>query len=442
MTRGESMFKRVRYKNFKAFDAADLILAPITVIMGPNNSGKSSILSGLKILSQTVESSDPTVNLLLNGSNGDFGTYKDVVFGNSKKKHMQMYIEVEKKKSMCSLEVNYMYRAQLQEIVAKDITLKINNSSLKVAYSDDSGKHYLERLDNFEVPKTIRSHIAEDLRIANFIPNYIGRNHYQKNEKSATHTFLSKLNDNYHFNMFQASRQLRSALTGIECVSAMRMAPQRTYMFTGENRNKIGKNGEHSVSIMVMDNLRRGSKSKQIKEKVTEWLTKADIASDIKVQKISDRHYELLFRHPYTKEYENFADVGYGNSQILPILVAGYNLSEGSTLIIEEPEIHLHPKAQFMIGDFVSDLCSRNIQSLIETHSEHFILRLQQLITEKKLKPEDVAIYYVWPNETKKEIKRIGIDESGYFTDEWPNGFFPERYDAAKSLSKTRFGVI
>lgn len=436
------MFKRLRYKNFKAFEYVDLDLTPITIIMGPNNSGKSSILSGLKILSQTLASTDLSVNLLLNGSNGDFGTYKDLVFGNSKKKHMQIYLETMRKSSFNSLEINYKYRTQLEEIIAKDIILKCNESSIRVSYSDDSNKHYVSKINNLEVPISIRSYISEDLKMENFIPfyrNLIGR---RRDNKSSTSSYLNKINDESLFDLTSTGRYIRNKILQIDCVSAMRMAPQRTYMFSGESRNKVGKNGEYSINILAMDNLKRGSKSKQIKEKVVDWLKKADIASDIKVDKISDRHFEILLKHPYTKEYENYADVGYGNSQILPILIAGYNMPEDSTLIIEEPEIHLHPKAQFMIGDFVKDLCDSKIQTLIETHSEHFILRLQQLIAEKRLEPEDVSIYYVWPNETRKIVKQIRIDMNGYFIDEWPNGFFPERYDAAKSLSKIRFGVM
>src|SRR3569623_479299 len=117
--------------------------------------------------------------------------------------------------------------------------------------------------------------------------------------------------------------------------------------------------------------MRRGGKTKGNPGKVVDWLSAAGIASDVRIDPLSDRYYEIHIQHPVTKEYENYADVGYGNSQVIPVLVAGYGLDSNDTLLVEEPEIHLHPKAQAELGNFFVELLEKGVQSIVETHSEH-----------------------------------------------------------------------
>ncbi|BES66096.1 hypothetical protein SANA_25350 [Gottschalkiaceae bacterium SANA] len=438
------MISNIRYKNFKAFSELNIDLAPITLFLGPNNSGKSSILSGIRILNQTLNSTDPNVSMLLRGKNGDFGTYKDIVFGNSTKRHMEIGISVMPKKPIykIDLDLKYKYRPKRQEIIAKNIYFKDNRQCMSMSYSEDSDKFLLDVISNVEVPASIKATVSKGLLVDNFIPVFRSRRYYGDDEITQTQRFLDELNMKKLMFLNRHSENMRQELRNIEYIGAMRIPPQRTFMYTGENRKFVGSSGEHSVNILAMDTLRKGNKSKSIKHKVEQWLNAADIASELVIHRISDRHFELKIRNKETGELENYADVGYGNSQILPVLVAGYNLDEGKAIIIEEPEIHLHPKAQFCIGDYLKDLYNQGVQSLVETHSEHLIIRMQQLIAAKELAPEDVAIYYIWPEGTTKHIKRINMDLQGQFINEWPRGFFPERYKAAKDLSRIRYGVL
>lgn len=190
--------------------------------------------------------------------------------------------------------------------------------------------------------------------------------------------------------------------------------------------------------MLAMDSMRRGRKSRGIRQNVVNWLQIAGIASDIKIVHLSDRYFEVHIQHPITKEYANFADVGYGNSQVIPVLVAGLNAEGGDTFIVEEPEIHLHPKAQAELGDFFLDQFKRGVQSVIETHSEHMIVRLQRHIAQGNLQPKDVRIYYVHPTSSGKELIPLELNAQGIFTAEWPGGFFPERLAEAKELAIAR----
>ncbi len=143
-----------------------------------------------------------------------------------------------------------------------------------------------------------------------------------------------------------------------------------------------------------------------------------------------------MLKHPLSEEVENILDVGSGCGQILSILVAGYSLKKGSIFVVEDPEIHLHPRAQAELGDFFKDLLSNGVQSFVETHSEHFLLRILSYIASGKIKPDDVRIYYVYATEKGKQIKFLPVDNQGFFKEEWPEGFFPERLEEAEKIAK------
>ena len=130
-----------------------------------------------------------------------------------------------------------------------------------------------------------------------------------------------------------------------------------------------------------------------------------------------------------------FSDVGSGYSYVFPILTSLWcrRLS-----IIEQPELHLHPKLQSELADVFVDAFNRGRLSIIETHSEHIILRLIRRLrdtsnTEKniskvlKLKPDNLQIYYFEPNNGVTTVKKIRLDENGEFLNIWPDGFFTER---------------
>ena len=121
-------------------------------------------------------------------------------------------------------------------------------------------------------------------------------------------------------------------------------------------------------------------------------------------------------------------DVGFGISQLLPFVVQSL-VSAKQIISIEQPEVHVHPKLQADLGDLLAEAIQkpRQNQFIIETHSEHLVLRLQRLVYEKKLKPEQVSVIYVSRGPEGAETQRLRLDEDGDFIDDWPNGFFPER---------------
>ena len=214
----------------------------------------------------------------------------------------------------------------------------------------------------------------------------------------------------------------------------MRRAPERTYVNTGVASRRIGADGSAWPTMIASGSPQR----KRELDAASNWLSAAGIARSVTVSWIGDRHYEIVVTNPVTGEPENIADVGQGTSQVLPVIIAGLRLRPDDTLIVEEPEIHLHPRAQAALGDYFANLCNRGVQALVETHSEYFIVRLQQQIASGQLDPEHVMLYYVYSEPDGKKIKPVTLDDTASFRDQIPGGFFPQRIDEARKLIEAR----
>lgn len=131
-------------------------------------------------------------------------------------------------------------------------------------------------------------------------------------------------------------------------------------------------------------------------------------------------------------------DVGIGVSQVLPVLVSAY-ASKNKLLAIEQPEIHLHPALQAELGDvFLQSALGDNGNTfLIETHSEHLLLRILRRIREtsdgelpagfREVDPDDVAVLFIQPGPDNTEVIEIPVTPEGEFERAWPGGFFAER---------------
>lgn len=150
----------------------------------------------------------------------------------------------------------------------------------------------------------------------------------------------------------------------------------------------------------------------------------------------ADRIRELVLVDQRTNTVVTHRDVGIGISQVLPVLVMAYG-SQGKLLAMEQPEIHLHPALQAELGDVFIEaaLGSRQNTFILETHSEHLILRLMRRMRETyqrketglpPVTPADVSVLYVEPNGTRSIVREMPLNELGELVKSWPGGFFEE----------------
>ncbi|MBI1832856.1 MAG: DUF3696 domain-containing protein, partial [Planctomycetes bacterium] len=132
----------------------------------------------------------------------------------------------------------------------------------------------------------------------------------------------------------------------------------------------------------------------------------------------------------------NIAGMGEGVSQILPIIACTLFGARDDCLLVEQPEIHLHPALQAELGDLFIDVSQNgHRQILVETHSEHLVLRIRRRIAEGKLSPDQVAILFVEKQGGESTVRRLDLNCRGHFSD-WPKGFFDEAYQEAMALAE------
>ena len=148
------------------------------------------------------------------------------------------------------------------------------------------------------------------------------------------------------------------------------------------------------------------------------------------VDQISEQFYKVKVCAKGSKNGVDLPDVGFGVSQVLPVLVECFYAQPGSIILMEQPEIHLHPSAQSALADVMIDVINsrengvnRNIQLIIETHSEHFLRRLQRRIAEDVVSQEKVSAYFANVTKRPATLDPLQIDMFGSIKN-WPENFF------------------
>ena len=397
-------------------------------------------------MAQTALHQDPSVPVLLDGPFGDYGAFVDVVHGNHRGRVMTLGLTVPMRKDStkgdrsASLVTEFKYRLQRREIVIKSSRLSIDDSpQLDMVRPTNGERLNLRGVSGVSVPPEARGQFGDALRTNGFVPNVNLFALESRIRRAQSTARIADVLRSSSRDVRRASESISSALRRVEVIGAMRQPPLRTYLHSGAVGRHIGVAGENWGALIATASSARGRSTSFLRD-VKRWMKKAGIASDVKIRWLSDRHFEVVVEHPMTHELENVSDVGRGTSQVLPVIIAGYRLSRDSTFLVEEPEIHLHPRAQASLGDFFVDMTKRGVQSVVETHSEYLIMRLQQHIASGRLSPEDVLFYYVDASGESKRIRSLELDENATFSDGIPGGFFPQRLSEASQLVKARGG--
>jgi predicted ATPase len=182
-------------------------------------------------------------------------------------------------------------------------------------------------------------------------------------------------------------QKIKRDLSNIKYIGPIRKPAERSYI-TGFFKD-LGFSGEHATQILAIDG--------DLKNKVQKSLKNMNIAEDIQIdiRKDKQRNFEFKLKSHFAERGINFKDMGCGTSQLLPIIVQSLMNKDESLVILEQPEVHLHPKTQAELADFFTDIASNDHRFLIETHSDYFIERLRYHIATGKFRSKDVILYYV-----------------------------------------------
>lgn len=227
--------------------------------------------------------------------------------------------------------------------------------------------------------------------------------------------------------VIEAGKALKQTLGDLFPIRPFRSLPQRYYIPTGTNPWQVGYWGH------LLPDLLFSHPDPELVNQTNEWLKRLEIDYMLEVKKVGPDPgdpFAVRLMDIRRKEPVNVAlpDVGFGISQLLPFIVQSL-VPTKQIISIEQPEVHVHPKLQADLGDLLAEAIKESSRKrfIIETHSEHLILRLQRLVRNKLLEPEDVSVIYVSRRPEGAKAERLHLDEDGDFIDEWPNGFFLER---------------
>ena len=226
----------------------------------------------------------------------------------------------------------------------------------------------------------------------------------------------------------KASTLLRGYLDNLVYIRPLRANPERLYIFGGNNGEQVGQGGKNLADVLYT--------KPDVLNAVNKQFELFDLGYEIKISKFKDEEtselsdvFAIRLIDKYTKVNVSLLDVGFGISQILPVIIKSVS-SENETIIIEQPEIHIHPRLQAQLGSLLAEsVKSFGNRFIIETHSEHLLLRLQKLIRNGELSHKDVALVYVDRDIDGSRCLKIRLDCDGDFMDKWPNGFFDERFN-------------
>ncbi|WP_345795922.1 DUF3696 domain-containing protein [Castellaniella sp. MT123] len=437
------MLTHLHIKNFKAWkDTGPIRLAPLTVIFGANSAGKSSLGHLLLALQQTARSTDRKRALYLGDASSsiDLGTFADCLHGHDLRQALSFELGWNLPKALDvrdPLQPDRHYRGTQMRL---DVTLMANRvqqpemQALRYALSSD-GRDVLDvSLARDDKRKLSLSSGTYGFKMAD------GRK-WPLEEPEKFYRLSDVSMARYKNAGFLADFALatESMLERVSYLGPLRNQPQRIYRWSGDTPASVGQMGESTIAAILAAEsegrrLNRGPRrpTQGFAEFIAAWLKDLGVIQDFAVRPVAAgrKEYEVLVKTHAKAPEVKITDVGFGVSQVLPALVQAFYCPPHSTVWMEQPEIHLHPQAQAELADvFVSATqarengAARNAQLIVESHSEHFLNRLQRRVAEGVVRPQDVAVYFCRRAGSATELEPLRLDMYGAI-ENWPEHFF------------------
>lgn len=437
------MLTHLHIRNFKAWkDTGPIRLAPLTVLFGANSAGKSSLGHLLLALQQTARSTDRKRALHLGDASSliDLGTFTDCLHGHDLKQPLSFELGWTLPKALDvrdPLQAESRYQGDRMQL---DVTLAANKAqqpevqALRYSLSS-SDKEVLDvALERDEKRKLNLTSDHYSFKMAD------GRK-WPLEEPEKFYRLSDTSMARYKNAGFLADLALATEgmLERISYLGPLRSHPQRIYQWSGDTPASVGQMGEYAVAAILAAqgegrrlNRQVGGHTKGFAEFIAAWLKDLGVIHDFAVRPVAEgrKEYEVLVRTHAKAPEVKITDVGFGISQVLPALVQAFYCPPNSTVWMEQPEIHLHPQVQAELADvFISATQAReggkprDVQLIVESHSEHFLNRLQRRVAEGTVKPEDVAVYFCRRTGSATELEPLKLNMFGEI-ENWPENFF------------------
>ena len=270
-------------------------------------------------------------------------------------------------------------------------------------------------------------------------------------EKSETRSFVQPMQPRL---ITEATLYLDNFFAGsLKYLGPLRDTPKPLYpLAPAADPHDVGLRGEHTASILELHKnkkiryipsanfkdpgIDRKTVTRTLEAAVTDWLQYLGVASSVKSRDLGKLGHELKVGLSNSASTHDLTHVGVGVSQVLPILLMCLLADTDSTLVFEQPELHLHPRVQTLLGDFFLSIALCSKQCVVETHSEYFIDRLRFRIAAASPENElnsQAKIYFVEKPSRTSSFREVVINEYGAISD-WPEGFFDQSQQQAEEI--------
>ena len=433
--------RRYELKGYKAFASQlhPLEIAPITIVIGHNNSGKSALVRAPVLIADSLK--DDSQMLSLNTRNLDFGqSYSDIFHrggGDEPVPTITFVIDVDVESHGLRLETDIFLD---YKPVKHQTTPVIRRWTLRDIASIPNPNGGLPGLPIDIVP------LSSGEKIITVAGESFSQNISWNRLLPLPAWLLSRLTEikggSETFSLLMDLKRLGSS---IHHLGPFRAVPARQYEVQDVEPLMEG-DGKGAVELLAWDRRRGGT----LLDDVSRWFKlERNFGFDLRLDGSSERAgMSSLSLVGDAGVAVNLSDAGSGIAQVLPLVVRRFQLEDPrwsdslpTLQIIEQPELHLHPAACASLGDlFVDTALKGSMDILAETHSENLVLRIRRRIAEGQISPDKVAIYWV-ENEggTAASFKRLAIEEDGWIED-WPDGVFTEDAEESRALARAMRG--
>jgi predicted ATPase len=456
------MLQRLNFTSFKGWREADLRFGKITGIFGPNSSGKSSLIQFLLLLKQTKDATDRALTLELGGPLASFGTYGDLIFRHAQTNHLQWLFSFEMDQPLTIHNATSKRSEQLlsekvirvrAEVDSKNgaprsrlLTYTIGNLrfALRLRRGEETAfdlRHEVVRASNRPFPLVQKNfrfirQPGRAWRLPGPVKSYAFPDQVRTYYQNAA--FLSDL-----------ERAYEQQLDNIFYLGPLRVPSRRDYVWARSRPNDVGPSGGATLEAILAataakekQNLRHKGKMLPFQEVIAHWLREMDLLHSFTLEEVGKdtNIYRAKVKVSAGSPEVFLTDVGVGISQVLPVITLLHYVPEGATVLLEQPEIHLHPSAQAALADLIVSVSQRrNVQVVVESHSEHLILRLQRRIAEEKIASSDVKLYFATAKKGESKLEELELDLLGNILN-WPKNFMGDAFGetAAAEISRIK----
>ncbi len=457
-----------KFKSIK--DLRNFEIKPFTVITGVNSSGKSSFLQLLLLLKQTIELDSSNQPLVLSGELYKIKEFKDILYDHNLQNQLSIsflfnkaeFSKIDKPKTISLFNTfnDYQCLVEIQYNIYDNKEF-INHFSIKFSFPDGNEQYALFNVDKdnifsietntaiFEKKLWTDNPTITNIHFSSIYPIYYeGKKEVEGDENSPIKfEFFKEL-----INIDDIKVLINSFFNNISYIGPLREQPKDEYFFSRSHKN-VGTKGEFVAQILeeyaneptqlyrIMEQ-ERGIKyhdvTMSLAEAVNYWMCEVfDVAEDIYAEKINEAYKIVLVNKSGLSA--SIKHVGLGINQLLPIVVEGLRMPKIGTLILEQPEIYLHPKIQSLLFDFLYGLTLQGKTIIVETHSNHLITRMRRRVAEdmSNTMNNNINLTFIESRKGKHLFRTLNLDDFGTL-DYFPKDFIEQPSSELKAIVKAQ----